>query len=838
MCFCQEFHFPFRQTGGIVFSCVFAALAVFVVLQEKKRFVVGGMAVVLCIVLLAALFFGETLQRDINNILYYLDRQLTSYNGSTLVPGGVKLTAGEGGSPFLLLLLGGVSGFYMAFMAFRCLKGLPALVLPWSVVALGLLMGVTPGKCGFTLLFAGTVFLLLFLSCRHRCQGQKKRVSNKSCIVSGVSGRMLVITGAILAVSALLGFFVCGRTEKELLSYHETYQEKQLLAEEKIKDKIEDIAQALCAQFGMDSDGLLSNREPKYNDEAVMRITMEQKPTEDVYLKGYVGSYYQNGQWYESDTDRVEDICGDSNMLLNINYLDWVYYYGVFMNYHYSDSNREAGSLFRQYQSEITSCKWKLEYVGKGKNSKYSYCPYFSDLSELYHAGDGEGEISLRGDNGIKRKGNELTVTVCTITEQQRQEYYNIITDWDTANWNTTMALLDGKSEKISAWSVDESRLAEYLRYVREEYVLLPEEGLDKFKLFAARHSSEFRFDNPFKEASFQVSPLIQEQADYSTNLSAVPSNEDYVENFLLTQKAGYCEHFATAGTLLLRYYGYPARYVAGYKVPADAFRYTEDGYQAEVLDSYAHAWSDVYMGAMGWCPVEMTPSAQTAVQEPAQASAEVSQPDLTESEDDSDPDDGETESDDSLYEEETSAYEEETAAPDTEEGTGDGEGDAAGDGKLQEKTSDSGYGYEAPCAGLFFAAALLLAAAMVILFLRRRRTRYSRLEKKMGGSSLVRFRTEELQLFLRDCGVRKITGKSDSEWFAEACRRGGRKAECAKNLQIMEKAYFAGRSVSEQECLAYLEMTGALIRQIGKRAGRGRKFLLRLLGWGRRLRP
>ena len=66
----------------------------------------------------------------------------------------------------------------------------------------------------------------------------------------------------------------------------------------------------------------------------------------------------------------------------------------------------------------------------------------------------------------------------------------------------------------------------------------------------------------------------------------------DYISYFLAKNKKGYCTHFASAGTMILRYMGIPARYVEGY-----VFSYTdmindgtllEDASYEEYYDGYS----------------------------------------------------------------------------------------------------------------------------------------------------------------------------------------------------------------------------------------------------------
>lgn len=89
--------------------------------------------------------------------------------------------------------------------------------------------------------------------------------------------------------------------------------------------------------------------------------------------------------------------------------------------------------------------------------------------------------------------------------------------------------------------------------------------------------------------------------AVYDPNTPAMEPGEDFVAHFLETGR-GYCIHFATAGALLLRMQGIPARYVTGYTARLNALG------RAQVADSDAHAWVEIYLDGFGWYPVEMTP--------------------------------------------------------------------------------------------------------------------------------------------------------------------------------------------------------------------------------------
>ena len=78
--------------------------------------------------------------------------------------------------------------------------------------------------------------------------------------------------------------------------------------------------------------------------------------------------------------------------------------------------------------------------------------------------------------------------------------------------------------------------------------------------------------------------------------------------DFLLHDRAGYCQHFAGAAALLLRLAGVPARVVAGFATGVP------DGHGGfDVRDLDAHEWIEVYFQGYGWVPFNPTPPAAPA---------------------------------------------------------------------------------------------------------------------------------------------------------------------------------------------------------------------------------
>jgi transglutaminase-like putative cysteine protease len=74
--------------------------------------------------------------------------------------------------------------------------------------------------------------------------------------------------------------------------------------------------------------------------------------------------------------------------------------------------------------------------------------------------------------------------------------------------------------------------------------------------------------------------------------------------NFVTQTRAGYCQYFAGAMTLMLRYLGIPARVAVGFA----GGTYSASRHAWVVTDRDAHAWVEVWFKGYGWLPVDPTP--------------------------------------------------------------------------------------------------------------------------------------------------------------------------------------------------------------------------------------
>lgn len=125
-----------------------------------------------------------------------------------------------------------------------------------------------------------------------------------------------------------------------------------------------------------------------------------------------------------------------------------------------------------------------------------------------------------------------------------------------------------------------------------------------KLKQLAAQAGIEAGADRA--ETTEKVAMYISSSAQYSLSPPVTPEKEEFTLYFLQTAREGYCIHFATAATMMLRALEIPARFTCGFVVDIAE---SDVGKAVSVTDSGAHAWVEVYYDDIGWIPLEVSPA-------------------------------------------------------------------------------------------------------------------------------------------------------------------------------------------------------------------------------------
>ncbi|MDO4699550.1 MAG: DUF3488 and transglutaminase-like domain-containing protein [Moraxella sp.] len=132
------------------------------------------------------------------------------------------------------------------------------------------------------------------------------------------------------------------------------------------------------------------------------------------------------------------------------------------------------------------------------------------------------------------------------------------------------------------------------------QYLQLPAQGNHKSKQLAQQLLSQAKL-NPVRYIQ-AVRHYIGTQGFVYT-LSPPILRHNRVDEFLFESKAGFCEHYASSFTFLMRAAGIPARVVVGYQ----GGELGRDGRSWEVRQMDAHAWSEVWLAEQGWVRIDPT---------------------------------------------------------------------------------------------------------------------------------------------------------------------------------------------------------------------------------------
>lgn len=182
--------------------------------------------------------------------------------------------------------------------------------------------------------------------------------------------------------------------------------------------------------------------------------------------------------------------------------------------------------------------------------------------------------------------------------------------------------------------STDTSKIIEYLNlemayrgFVYDVYTRLPEraakETVQRFQMYSNAKESKYcekinfgidvsmehRLQELYERITLAKNFLFQE-TQYSLQPGATPKGKDAIDYFVNESKRGYCGYYASAGVILLRSMGIPARYIEGYVVTDLDYvlsSIVEGKRILDIQDMNAHAWVEVYLDYVGWVPIEMT---------------------------------------------------------------------------------------------------------------------------------------------------------------------------------------------------------------------------------------
>jgi transglutaminase-like putative cysteine protease len=131
----------------------------------------------------------------------------------------------------------------------------------------------------------------------------------------------------------------------------------------------------------------------------------------------------------------------------------------------------------------------------------------------------------------------------------------------------------------------------------REMFSALPEQSSPRTRALA----ESWLVERPRDAQIVELALAYLRSQPFAYTLTPPALGSQPVDEFLFDTREGFCEHFASALTVLLRAAGLPARVVMGYQ----GGEYSAVGGYHIIRQSDAHAWTEVWLEDRGWIRVD-----------------------------------------------------------------------------------------------------------------------------------------------------------------------------------------------------------------------------------------
>ena len=329
-------------------------------------------------------------------------------------------------------------------------------------------------------------------------------------------------------------------------------------------------------------DGAIDNSEG-YLLEGVedLKLTLSTKPKETIFLKGHIGSIYEDGGWENNYGTTFDGAAMNWNTegvprlyIQNLPFLRTAYALAQGKS-----EDSDVASVMSAYAVEPAEIL--VERINA--NDDYTYLPYGTYLNDYYEVTSGDGAVVGQSDQED------------WFYFFFRKDMENVLSVWNTLE--DTSNVLDRVEESYRAFcDTNNQSSCPGMDVLQEE--------VDKV-IAKNRWSASQDLD----EISSWIRQYLAENYQYQLNPEAVPEGKDALEYFLFESKSGNSVHFGSAAVVLYRMFGIPARYVVGYEIPEALFSVQPDGtYTAVVQGDNAQAWAEIYVPGIGWTPKDMTP--------------------------------------------------------------------------------------------------------------------------------------------------------------------------------------------------------------------------------------
>lgn len=509
---------------------------------------------------------------------------------------------------FLLCCVGGLLACFFSYFTIRRPQFLLPALLSFLLLEPGLYLGLPLVPIAAAPLLAywcGMLSMRLIL----RRTLPTKAIQNTAAICG---------TGTALATAALYTLLVLLGTWTGYTRSEADWERKRNLSQSFSNLQLPSALQNLGSSLGLyhdpDVSQLGTKNKLEFEGKPVLSATFDTLPQSAVYLKGYTGSEYRNNCWYPLDEAESNHDQSTVTQIIKT----------------YDCAPQNFAFLFQRSflpQANLIQCTIQLEQ----KDNRY-YAPYDAYSDTAAYSNDAKWEPSKHADSYSWTISQPQEFLLDALNQAPLEEYtfsqdqnssndavsgflHDLGITENTIPVNTRFPLTQAATVpsaiegKVIPAAIMESTL--YRDFAKASYLQIPKTSAMQ-KVYDALPESILSRRNPTTaagqyEALNAIRKWMASTTTYTTEPGKTPGNRDFTAFFLLENQKGYCVHYATAGTILARYLGIPARYCEGYLIGSDVLQKASQT-KITVTDKQSHAWCEFYIDGYGWVPFEMTP--------------------------------------------------------------------------------------------------------------------------------------------------------------------------------------------------------------------------------------
>lgn len=457
---------------------------------------------------------------------------------------------------------GSYFSIFIALLTFFTLKHKRNYVLWLVILPIFIIQLVTNMMPNF---YYNVLLILSVLLLINYCVIHRTNIKNKY-----QNGKVFIST----SITIIFGFLLCLLVFNLILP-KENYTKPVIVKTTKafIEDKVNEIRFEKNKTNTYTQGDFRKLGELKLSENEALEVVMD-KPT-SLYLRGFVGEKYTSERWEKLDPEKT----------YNANNLFY------WLNHEGFSPHNQLSSAYN-LANKKTNKTIKMTIHNLHGNSKYVYTPY-----ELSSNVEKIKNIKVTNDSALQSEsffGNRLYNY--EVKEKLVKQFPKLAGQiYELKN--------QGKAKEFL------NQEGHYNQFVYENYTDIPKpiETLLKNNLEVVVEGKGQHI--PYEQAINFVRKYLKGTLKYDEHPSQVPKNQDFLTYLLEDSKSGYAAHFATAGTMIFRYLGIPARYVEGYLITPKDVKGKSEYERIAIPGKNAHAWTEIYIDQVGWIPIEVTPT-------------------------------------------------------------------------------------------------------------------------------------------------------------------------------------------------------------------------------------